>query len=649
MAEFHFIDDPQTLEIIQEILDLAGPNFSPPYDGTSQPADAEERNRDVLVQYQTPGGGEFSGAAEPAGSPDMGTVINTLLMILSPFISAYGLILPILGIIRGILEILCCLMNPFCVIPAVIRLFVKWLPPFISIFPPFAGAVIIASTIKLIIAIVFYIMTEIVPTIQLIIKNVEKIVDGFFSVPRSEAAIDAGKTKLRAIVTDLKNRIGLLGVLKPILEIIFLILALVAGFPCAGGTVSDCSRPDITGVSTDFSCDEPDSPVECPAVLETSTPIKGRALLTPAFFGDSIPFFSYLALPIDAAGLRVPEIVPFMQSLNEQLNAQLDEAIDEALPYGGNNISAHFLLKITGPRGPFLERSAPIVRIFGTAMQVIDPLLLTMTGLVDYEVVPNFPMLIARNVVGVACHPDVKVVIAQLNARVGDLEQSALDKNPEIRPIESLYNEMVDDMGDLNNTLSGFVEDVATNDPDPDFNTEIAGIQKVQDDMIELLTNLSEDMKERMNALVSRSSDRINSDFDVDKRLVRAGGEDKAIVTITPKDFGGSKTGKNLPSGVDISVDIFTDFGVLANQQRTNSTGDVTAELTSTFPGVATLTAKVNQEFISTFSGTSEETKEIQVRFVADSTLPKRRLVTKTGVNSKASTATSSEREPGGK
>ena len=60
-----------------------------------------------------------------------------MLGLLSPAISAYALLLPVLGVIRGIIEILCCLMNPFCIIPAIIRLFVKWIPPFISLFPPF--------------------------------------------------------------------------------------------------------------------------------------------------------------------------------------------------------------------------------------------------------------------------------------------------------------------------------------------------------------------------------------------------------------------------------------------------------------------------------------------------------------------------------
>jgi len=232
MAEFHFIQDQTTLSIIQAILDLAGPNFNAPYDSGQQPTDASAKNQDQLIQYQLPGGTSLQGYSEPSMTESMGSAINSMLAVLAPFMSAYGMILPILGIIKGIIEVLCALMNPFSVTKAVIRLFKKWIPPFISLFPPLAGVIIILSTIKAILAIIFYVLTVLVPTIQLIIFNIKTLANAF-DADSNEQKRQAGRDKLTSLIQELLNQLGVFSSISPLLDIILLIIQLVSGFPCS--------------------------------------------------------------------------------------------------------------------------------------------------------------------------------------------------------------------------------------------------------------------------------------------------------------------------------------------------------------------------------------------------------------------------------
>lgn len=643
MANFHFIEDPTALSIIQTILDLAGPNYNAPYDSDSQPNNANERNNETLIQYQLPGGSELKGYAEPASSQNMGSAINSMLAALAPFISAYGLILPILGVIRGIIEIMCAMMNPFAVIAAVIRLFVKWIPPFISLFPPFAGIVIILSTIKAILAIVFFILTEVVPTIQLIINNILDLVEAFGPNGNIQQ-VTGGIEKLQRVIKDLANRFGLLGILLPLLELILLLLGLVTGFPCSGGKRSDCSRGSLPrGADENFPCDESDTTNECPDLLKNLP--EGQALILPSFFGDSIPFFAYTIITL-TGNSRLPELQPFLQDLKSQLDPQLDEPVDEASPYGGDGNSAHFILEITDKRGNVTE--SPIVSVRGNIVLTINPVLIGKIGFVDYKVRPNYPMLVARNIIGVGCHPDVETVINQLQQRLGDTELSALDKNPEARNILRDVQDLNDDLNGSIDRLTGIVDEIE--DAAPNLQPLADRAQEEQDFLVDRLINFSEDMKNIMNAVLSRSTDRVTSELEVDKNIVKAGGGDNiATVIVTPRDFTGAAIARNIPDGVDVSVDIFTTLGTLANQQRNNSTGQITAELSSPFPGVATVTAKVNQDFITTFDGNDEVVKELEVQFVADSVLPKRRKVSRVGQTTKSPTGSGSDREPGGR
>ena len=644
MVDFHFINDPTTLLVISTILNAAGSNFNAPYDATAQPSDGVSRNNDSLLQFQCPGGSTLQGYCEPSQSESMGSAISSMLSVVAPMISAYGLILPILGVIRGIIEIQCALINPTAVIKAIIRLFTKWIPAFLSLFPPLAGLIIILSIIKTIIAIVLFILTVVYPTIELILFNID-LLKKAFGADGNQQQKDAGREKLTAIIIELLNQIGVLGILKPLLEIIFLILNMQSGFPCSGGD-SEGDRPDFTNIDTssfdgslsDSSCCTDDV---CPPVFHDLP--SGRALVVPSFFADGPPLFAWRIVTL-TGNSKIGELSPYIQSLKPQLDAQLDEPVDEARSAGQTGDSAHFRIKITGRRGAGQTKTIPLVKLKNKTVIVIDPTMLQLMGVVDYEIIPNWEILIGRNIVGLGCHPDVMNARNAIKNRFPNLEESVIDRFPAVGPIKDLFNGMSDNLDNLLDGLNNEIKDIVSKSPPYD----VEAIEKIRNDIVELLTGFVGDMKNRMNLILSDATDTINTGFSVDKNLAKVGGKDKAVISVIPRDVTGTSLLKDLPTDVSINVTLFTDFGTISNQQEDKGTGVVTADIISLLPGEATLTAKINSEFISVFNGLVQRTQEIKVDFVSDAVMPKRRFVSKLRVTSKKRSTVSgnSEREP---
>jgi hypothetical protein len=623
-----FIDN-TSLAILQTILDLAGPNFTPPYDASQQPIVGNDRNNEDLIQFRVPGGTSLKGYSEPSITESIGSAINSMLAVVAPFISAYGLVLPILGVIRGIIEVICAMMNPFAVIKAVIRLFKKWIPPFISIFPPFAGIILIISIIKTLLAIVYFIMTVLVPTIQLIIFNV-KILVAAVDKDSNEQKRKAGREKLNALIVELLNQIGVLNILTPLLSIIFLILRLVSGFPCSKkkSKKGKKSRMDLTGVSSDFNEDDEDASCcdedVCPDII--SHPPFGRGVMIPVNYCESPPFF---AMKIVTNNSQVVEYKQFSQNLPSQLNCQLDEEIDFGRPAHFTGDLTMLRVEITSRRGAGRKINVPVVKIKDSGdIIVVNPSARRMIGTVDWKIVPNYDLMIMSGFIGLACHPDVVAAKEEIENRFPDLDNSVVDRFPEIGNLEGDFANLNANLNSLLNGLQGQVDNNDTN-----------GIQNTQDQALALLTNFANNLVSLLNDMLSKTNDRINSIFDVDKTIVRAGNKDKATLVVIPKDVTGSNLAQNLPNGVDIEVNFETNFGVISNKRRNNATGEILADITSISTGVATVKAKVASSYVFEVNDAGQEVvKEIQVRFVSDAILPTRRTITKPNSNTSVST-----------
>jgi hypothetical protein len=657
MANIHFIKDEKTITILQAILDLAGPNFIAPYDAALQPFNANNLNQETLIQYVVPGGTSLQGYSEPSMTESMGSAINSMLTVLAPVISAYGLILPILGVIRGIIEVLCAMMNPFAVVKAIIRLFKKWLPPFISLYPPLAGVIIIISTIKAILAIVFFILTVVLPTLQLIIANIKTLANAFGGDANQQTR-DAGKEKLTTMLAELLNQTGVMGALLPLLEIIMLILNLVSGLPCKKGKSrkADCDSSSLVKVKTKHNCDDNDASCcdnkTCPPELRRGA-IKGRGTLIPSIFGEAPPFFAY---KLHTGNSLVPKLKKYNQSMTDQLNPQLDEEIDEGCPPGGDDDDCPNLrIRIESRRGSSRRVTRAIAKVRGQVITIMSPSLIRMIGAVNYEVLPNYESLVMRNIIGLACHPDVELAKEELAIKYAEIETPIVERFPETADLFDRYS-------GLNSTFNGLVNDLSNQiqgdgsingiigvvNKDPPYDDNIAAIEGIQDSMLNLLNDFANDMIGRLNGIVAKANNRFDSELEVDKNLAKANGQDIATIIVTPRDSTGSLLVQNLPDGVDISVEILTDFGQISNQRRINSTGQILADLKSATPGLATIRAKINSEFISDLTDGVESVVEAEVRFVADAALPQRRLVSTPSAGSKAPTGSNAERETKG-
>jgi hypothetical protein len=649
----HFIDAGSTVALVLDtILSAAGQNFSAPFDSETQPHDVASANNDPLIQYQLPGGAQLEGHANPGSGGSIGTAINSMLGLLSPAISAYALILPILGVIRGIIEILCCLMNPFCVISAVIRLFTKWIPPFISLFPPLAGVIIVLSTIKAIIAMVFFVLTELIPFIELMIANIKNLAN-FFANPDdlNDAQKDAAIDKLKSLLETLIQKLGIITVFKPLLDLIFLILTLVAGFPCSSGNAkrTNASTSSVNQSAIGFDTETDDAtccrePI-CPEILSDrdKTP-KGTAILIPSNYGDCAPSFVFRLITGDP---DVRKLEQFQESSSEQLRCQLDEPIKYARPAGGSGDRSLLKVKLSDRRGSSRSFVVPILDIRGSTIKISNPLgFLFLYRLVDYEVIPDYEMLVHEGIIGVACHPDVIDVKNKVSSQFLQLGNSTLDNNPEAATLQDDYNKLIDDLNNIYARLDGCIDLV--DGQEPPFDDALDCLTSTQEDAVELLTDVITDLTDKLNIITARNTSASASTFDVDRNEVRADGYEVATITVAPRDVTGALILKNAPDGVESGVEIITDLGVVSEPQLQTTTGNVIATISSSIIGAASITVRINNELIVDSDGVDDPTTRIRiVNFVAEDILPTRRKRSKASGKTAINTGTTSEREPG--
>jgi hypothetical protein len=683
----HFIEAGSAIALVLDaVLSAAGSNFSAPFDSATQPHDVASANNETLIQYQTPGGAQIEGHANPGSGGSIGTAINSMLGLLSPVISAYALILPILGVIRGIIEILCCLMNPFCVIGAIIRLFAKWIPPFISLFPPLAGIIIILSTIKAILAIVFFIMTELIPFIELMIANIRNLVNLFANPDNlNDSQKESAIAKLTSLLETLIQKSGILVVFKPLLDLIFLILKLVAGFPCSGGNtkktnsstgnvgqVIQTPETPAQAASTasvpiiNFDPDIDDSsccPCSPDVITDRDKTPRGSGVLVVSGFGDCAPKFVF---SLRTGNPKVRELEQFQESAEEQLNCQLDEPIKYSRPVGSTGDRSLLKVKLSDRRGVSRSVEVPVLDVKGTTIKVSSPLAFLFLGrLINYEVRPDYDMLVHQGVIGIGCHPDVKDVKNKLSDQFPNLGESALDSNPEAESLQDDYDKLVDDMDrifdNIGNALDIFedlmddafesppVDEEELRELEEDVDDKVISLLRdIEEEAIDLLSGFAADLTNRFDTIAARNISSIASTFDVDKRTVRADDTDIATITVVPRDITGSLLLKNPPSGISDGVEILTDFGTVFDQRLDGPTGTVIAKIKSSVIGRAVISVKVNNELIVDSDGVDDPVVRTKaVNFVAEDILPTRRRRTKSSGKAAVNIGITPEREPG--
>ncbi|HMC02220.1 MAG TPA: hypothetical protein VKN14_14370, partial [Flavobacteriaceae bacterium] len=86
-----------------------------------------------ILQAKIPGATLFGNVDN--FSKEVLDVIASLLNQLGPYLALYNFFQALLNMIGCIMDILCCLNNPFCLVRAIRKLFKRCLPDFLNLFP----------------------------------------------------------------------------------------------------------------------------------------------------------------------------------------------------------------------------------------------------------------------------------------------------------------------------------------------------------------------------------------------------------------------------------------------------------------------------------------------------------------------------------
>lgn len=657
---FHFPVEETLKSILLGVMDAAGDNFTPPFDSESQPVDGSAINMDPFAYIQLPAGASLQSVANPGAISSISDGINSVIAALAPFTSAYMMLMPIFGIIKGIIEVICALMNPFAVIRAVIKLFTKYIIPFIALFPPFAGLLLLIAILKIILAIVLFIITVVIPIICLIRDNIKELANfiknaadnssnlvqsgtsvvgalsSSFSGDFTMDKLNGVKKKALWLLEELIKQCAIIEVIQPILEMVLQILAIRIGIPCKKrknkSDDSDCCEEDV-----------------CPEVF--SNPPSGQGRLLISKFGHT----KRNVFKIITGNERIRLLEQYQSNLEEKLNSQLDEPVQTSNSAPGIGNKTAFNVRIKSTRGKSNEIVLPVLDINGTTIKVKSKVMRSFLGpkkrtigsgifskpkisyeisYVNYAIEPNWDYLLRENIVGIGCHPEVAVAKEMFDPdmtppNTDGILSEYIDVNTGLKTLESQLGQEIDKTFlDIESATN--IDDLDTTISTSAISNNLASMSSTQNEMISLMLQTADSMKNRLNTLLKSAVNSSTSTVLVDKNSAKADVKDKIIITVTPKDVSGAPIAKNLPSDIQLEIGVFTTFGILSNKTVNTSTGTVTVELTSPNPGSAIITARINDTFISDSVNGILAPRNITVSFVADAILPARRKQSKT-------------------
>ena len=213
---------------------MAAPNISPRL-GLPNESDIPITYSELMEQISClcSGGAVIKPGSLPSATINLGDIVVDHSKLLAAFTSIYSMIAVILKTIACIIDVLCALPSPIATIKAIIRLFGTCLPDLILLFPQFAIPAIIICIIKIILAIIEYITEVIIPITQDIIANLKAIKDAFNT--GNQDSVAAISFKLASLFKEIFNIFGILDALAPILDVIKALLNLKIKLPCRGG------------------------------------------------------------------------------------------------------------------------------------------------------------------------------------------------------------------------------------------------------------------------------------------------------------------------------------------------------------------------------------------------------------------------------
>lgn len=218
---------------------LNSPNINPPVGG--QPEDLQALFN--ALQFISPVG-TFAAALSFHSGKDAFDSILKLLDQVFPFLMLYKFFLPVLNLLLCIIEVLCAIPNPFKVVSALNRLFTQCIPQFLSIFPQIAMIVMIISTLLLLLALVEYLISQILLLVESILHNIIALGIAFQDADANGVLLIA--QKLGSLLCIFQNFFILLDLFVIIIEIIINILTNSFAIPpCEPSISSGCCTPDV--------------------------------------------------------------------------------------------------------------------------------------------------------------------------------------------------------------------------------------------------------------------------------------------------------------------------------------------------------------------------------------------------------------------
>jgi hypothetical protein len=597
----------------------------------------------------------------PSSTINLGDIIAGHASALSTFTAMYSAITVILKMISCIIDVLCSITNPFALVAAMVKLFGTCLPDFLLLFPQLALPAIIICMLKIVLAILEYVMSVLAPLFADIFKNISDLVNAFTT--GNQDSVDSISFKIAALVKEILNSTGILAVLGGLYVMVQSLIKAAIALPCSGAC-SGCGDTQCNDTIRQTSIDADDGMYN---IIYNENgydyELFFSSLTKAEDFKNIIQFFPIGLDYFDVKRENIPFIltdsfdnsfivknassdgVLQLQSITPEFNVDgfLSNTDMGGLPYSDLK-SARFTTSIDTFDTAFVNRyiklqdtrdASDAVKNTGTwkIMSYYDGYNVLLTKDTDWGfpsvagtihlrwfVVPSSPNesltysysieinhdeLIRHSLIGVGCHPAIKASRDGAVNRYPDLNVSL----PDLPDYNKLINDVNNCLNVPANIDTAYVLD----------NYETLGTNLLVSESC--INNTLGDFSNQLKSYVSNIYPSI---FDPEGTLFSAIPETQIVgksvrLSLLPYDRNGEPLGKTVPSGI-VEVEFENDFGEISDittvEDSGEPTGEYIADITSFDIGVVNIKAKVGGRYVSDYDGAQLIPRTLSVEFI---------------------------------
>lgn len=597
----------------------------------------------------------------PSSTINLGDVIAGHAGALSTFTSMYSAITVVLKMISCIIDVLCAITNPFALVSAMVKLFGTCLPDFLLLFPQLALPAIIICMLKIVLAILEYVLSVLGPLFADIFENISNLVEAFAT--GNQDSVDAISFKIAALIKEILNSTGILAVLGGLYVMIQALIKAAIALPCSGAC-SGCGDTQCNDTIRQTSIEADDGVYN---IIYNENGFDYELFFSSATktedFKNIIQFFP---VGLDYANVK-RENVPFiltdsfgnsfvvknsdsdgvlqLQTIAPEYNVDgyLNNTDFAGLPYSDLK-SARFTTSIDTFTNDHVNKyiklqdtrdAADAVKNTGTwkIMGVYDGYNILLTKDTDWGfpsvfgtihlrwlVIPSAPNetltysysieinhdeLIRHALIGVGCHPAIKA------SRDG-----AVNRYPDL-------NVSLPALPDLPN-----VDDCLNVPKNIDATYVLNNYQTLGANLLASESCINNTLGDFSNQLKSYVSNIYPSIFDPEKTLFSVDPETQIVgkgarLSLLPYDRNGEPLGKTVPSGI-VEVEFENDFGQIGDitvvEDSGEPTGEYLAEIIGFEAGIANIKAKVGGRYVSDYNGSELIPRTVVVEFIKPET-----------------------------